>query len=109
MHKTKVAVLLCFAMFVLLCFGTGVYELWTVFNNVPNDTISHVVVSWTDDYPWLNETLIGLFVLFVIFWVAVFCHWWKPQGTFWWDKPMFESEDKPENSAGTTGEGDEKI
>lgn len=90
MKRTRLAVLISFTLFILLCAATGGYELWTVFNNVPNDTISHVVVSWSNQYHWLRAAIIFGMSFFMVFWFVAILHWFRKG--FCWKAPIFLDE-----------------
>lgn len=97
MKRTRLAVLISFTLFILLCIATGAYEIITVFDNVPNNTISHVVVSWSNECSWLAGAIIGAFTVFMLFWFVVILHWFRKG--FCWKAPIFiiETDEEKKN------------
>lgn len=74
--------------------GAATYEIWTLKNDRPNDTISHSVLLLTDMFPWLPVACWGFLIVNVLFWIIVFCHWFVKG--FWWKKAVIvdDSEDE---------------
>jgi hypothetical protein len=90
MTTTRKVTLAGFFAFVLLC-GVGLaYEIKTLVDTIPNNTISHIVALLTAQYPTLPYWIVGSFGFFVLFWTTVFLHWWKPG--FWWKAAVFVAQ-----------------
>jgi hypothetical protein len=62
----------------------GIMELYTIFDGVPNNTFSHVVVSESEKAPWLP---LG-FLFFVVMCAG---HWWLPKWP--WKGPVWEKDE----------------
>jgi len=88
--RTRLFIVLSLLSFLWLCLVSGAYEVWTLLNNVPNDTISHQVAIATVQYPWIPSAFIGFGGVFVAFWLTCAFHWWG-RG-FWWKPAVFVTE-----------------
>lgn len=91
---TLYAVMLMAGSFLAWCFGFGGFELVTLGDGKPNNTISHIMALLTIQYPWLPYAVVGFFGIFVLFWINVFGHWWVKG---WWWKPAVFVDEEGEN------------
>jgi tellurite resistance protein TehA-like permease len=90
MQRTRKFVLAWVAAFLgLLGIGAG-YEIVTLKDKVPNNTISHVMNELTLQYPWLPWAFVIFMGVFFIFWITCSCHWWGKG--FWWKKAVYKDD-----------------
>lgn len=64
--------------FIFLLAGL-VYEIYTVFNDKPNDTLSHVVVWTVEGAPWVGVALPVMIVLVLGHWLLRKWIWAPPK------------------------------
>lgn len=93
MKRTKNIVIAWTILFFGLLVGGGVFEIVTLKDPVPNNTVSHVVTELTKQYPFLPTAFVVFMGVWFVFWLTCALHWWGKG--FWWKPARFVNEGKP--------------
>ena len=86
-------------MFLALLGLLGIYEIVTLTDGIENNTISHAVASYSEEYAWLPSAFVIFFGVLFVFALTCALHWWpNEKRPFWWPKAKFvEKQDNSKN------------